>query len=197
MDWLKIVAKEHKDYVKVVQSFGEYFYAEDIVQEAYLRITKYCKPESIIQNNQINKGFMYFVLRNIYLDYEKHKNKHPKISIEELGELQCEESDYIQKQAYEQIICLINDESQGWHWYDKMLFELYKKTGKSIRDISSETKISTKSIFQTLKNCKNKLKENVGEDYTDYKNGDYELILKQWQKKKNKQKDLEIVSSKF
>jgi len=40
MEWLKIVAKDHKEWVKLVQSFGEDFFAEDIVQESYLRLHK-------------------------------------------------------------------------------------------------------------------------------------------------------------
>ena len=45
MEWLKIVAKDHKEWVKLVQSFGEDFFSEDIVQESYIRLYKYCKPE--------------------------------------------------------------------------------------------------------------------------------------------------------
>ena len=41
MKWLNIVAKHHKEYVRIVESFGEYFYAEDIVQEAYERAIRY------------------------------------------------------------------------------------------------------------------------------------------------------------
>ncbi|MFZ9455306.1 MAG: hypothetical protein ACO27Q_08750, partial [Bacteroidia bacterium] len=67
MEWVSVVAKDHKELVKLVKTFGEDFYAEDIVQEAYLRLYRYCKPENVIQNGQVNKGFMYFVLRNLYL----------------------------------------------------------------------------------------------------------------------------------
>jgi len=34
MEWLKDVAKDHKEWVKLVKSFGEDFFAEDIVQES-------------------------------------------------------------------------------------------------------------------------------------------------------------------
>lgn len=197
MKWLNIVAKHHKEYVGIVQSFGEYFYAEDIVQEAYLRMLKYCKPEAIITNGSVNKSYVYFVLRNMYLDFEKHKAKHPKISIEEVGQLTNEDSQLQKHEAYEQILKKINNEIESWHWYDQMLFDLYKKTGKSIREISADTKISVKSIWETLRHCKNRLKENVGEDYEDYKNTDYELILKEWQEERKKQKDLETLLNKY
>lgn len=197
MKWLNIVAKHHKEYVGIVQSFGEYFYAEDIVQEAYLRMLKYCKPEAIITNGSVNKSYVYFVLRNMYLDFEKHKAKHPKISIEEVGQLTNEDSQLQKHEAYEQILKKINNEIESWHWYDQMLFDLYKKTGKSIREISADTKISVKSIWETLRHCKNRLKENVGEDYEDYKNTDYELILKEWQEERKKLKDLGILLNKY
>ncbi len=158
---------------------------------------KYCKPESIITNGSVNKSYVYFVLRNMYLDFEKHKARHPKVSIEEIGQLAYDDTQLSKHEAYEEILKYINNEVQTWHWYDQMLFDLYKRTGKSIRDLSKETKISTKSIFQTLKHCKERLKENVGEDYEDYKNTDYELILNKWQEEKNKQKVLETLLNKY
>ena len=176
MKWLELVAKEHKDYIKVVQSFGEYFYAEDIVQEAYLRIYKYCKPENIIQNGEVNKGFMYFVLRNLYLSYLKELEKTPKISIDEVIHSLYEENEIEKHEAYLKILNKVSTELNNWEWYDKMLFEIYRNENKSIRKIAKETRISTKSIFQTLKHCKKRIKENVKDDYEDYKNGDYELI---------------------
>jgi len=176
MKWLELVAKDHKEYVKVVQSFGEYFYAEDIVQEAYLRIYKYCKPENIIQNGEVNKGFMYFVLRNLYLSYLKELEKNPKIPIDEIIYSLYEEDETEKHEAYLRLLNKVSKELNNWEWYDKMLFEIYKNDNKSIRKISKETRISTKSIFQTLKNCKKRLKENLKEDYEDYKNEDYELI---------------------
>lgn len=176
MKWLELVAKDHKEYVKVVQSFGEYFYAEDIVQEAYLRIYKYCKPENIIQNGEVNKGFMYFVLRNLYLSYLKELEKNPKIPIDEIIYSLYEEDETEKHEAYLRLLNKVSKELNNWEWYDKMLFEIYKNSNKSIRKISKETRISTKSIFQTLKNCKKRLKENLKEDYEDYKNEDYELI---------------------
>ena len=46
----------------------------------------------------------------------------------------------------------------------------------SIRKIAAETKISWVSIFNTLKNAKNIIKDKLQEDYEDYKNEDYDKI---------------------
>jgi predicted DNA-binding protein YlxM (UPF0122 family) len=80
------------------------------------------------------------------------------------------------EKAYGALLELMDKEIATWHYYDQMLFEVYKNTDLSIRDISKETTISVSSIFNTLKNCKNKLKKSLNEDYEDYKNEDYELI---------------------
>jgi predicted DNA binding protein len=46
----------------------------------------------------------------------------------------------------------------------------------SMRQIAAETGISTKTIFYSIKKSKEKLKENIAEDYEDYINGDYEWL---------------------
>jgi DNA-directed RNA polymerase specialized sigma24 family protein len=176
MEWLKIVAKDHKEWVKLVQSFGEDFFAEDIVQESYLRLHKYCKPENIIQDGQINKGFMYFVLRNLYLLHIKSEKKNAMVSLNELAVLKDEPTNLTKEESFSALLSKIHEEVDSWHWYDKQLFTIYKDTDLSIRDIAKETTISSSSIFNTLKNCKSKIKAKFKEDYEDYKNEDYELI---------------------
>jgi len=176
MEWLKIVAKDHKEWVKLVQSFGEDFFAEDIVQESYLRLHKYCKPENIIHDGQINKGFMYFVLRNLYLLHIKSEKKNAMVSLNELAVLKDEPTNLNKEEAYTRLLSKIHEEVDSWHWYDKQLFTIYKDTDLSIRDIAKETTISSSSIFNTLKNCKSKVRTKFKEDYEDYKNEDYELI---------------------
>ena len=70
----------------------------------------------------------------------------------------------------------IEAETMNWHWYDRMLFDTYLKDGRSMRKLSEETGISVTSVFTTLRNCKERIRLNCGEDYTDYLNKDYELI---------------------
>ena len=56
-----------------------------------------------------------------------------------------------------------------WYWYDKKLTKLYLNTNMSMRDISKETKISLSSIFNTLTNAKEKIREESKEEYKKYK----------------------------
>ena len=83
-DWLGLVAKQHKEWIRIVNGFGEYDYAEDIVQESYLILYKYAKPEKVIENGIIRRGYMYFTLRTTYYLYYNSKRKVRKVSIENM-----------------------------------------------------------------------------------------------------------------
>lgn len=175
-DWLSKVAKHHKYFVSVVEGFGEYFYAEDIVQEMYLRLHKYTTWEKIVKDGEVNKGFIWFVLRNIYVDFCKQKSRIDKCDLNEAVYVFDDAEDKKNTKAKNELDLRIEAEIKSWHWYDKMLFELYRDSGMSMREMETATKISLTSIFHTIKHCKQRLKDNIGEDYQDYMNGDYELL---------------------
>jgi DNA-directed RNA polymerase specialized sigma24 family protein len=164
--WLEIVAKEHKYYVDVVRSFGEYNFAEDIVQEMYLRIYKYTSPDKIVKDGQVNKGFIWFVLRNIYVDYCKQRSKIVKTDINDAILMSDEQNTEAMNELYDKI----EKEIESWHWYDTMLFKLYRDSGKSMRELEAETKISLTSIFHTIKHCKARINAAISEDYYDVLN---------------------------
>jgi DNA-directed RNA polymerase specialized sigma24 family protein len=174
--WLNNVAKHHKYFVKVVEGFGERFYAEDIVQEMYLRLYKYTTWDKIVKDGEVNKGFIWFVLRNIYVDFCKQKSRIDKVDLNEAIYVNEEAAERTEFVAKNELYLKIEAEIENWHWYDTMLFKLYRDSGKSMRELEAETKISLTSIFHTIKHCKQRLKEAVGEDYEDYNNGDYELL---------------------
>ncbi len=60
-EWLKIAYKDHLKWIKIIESFGETEYAEDLVQEAYIVLYKYAKPENIIKNGRITEGYMFLL----------------------------------------------------------------------------------------------------------------------------------------
>ena len=175
-DWLGLVAKQHKEWIKIVNSFGEYDYAEDIVQESYLILYKYAEPERIIENGYIRRGYMYFTLRTTYYLYYNSKRKISKVYIDDNILQLIDDTDLKEHEAYNKICKKIDQEIDNWHWYDKKLFILYRDSGMSIRKIAAETKISWVSIFNSLKNAKNIIKNKLSEDYEDYKNQDYDKI---------------------
>lgn len=162
--WLSIVAKHHKEYVLMVKSFGERIYYEDIVQEMYLRILKYTNPDAIIKDGKVNKSYIYLVLKSIFLTYVRTKSKIDKVSLDETGQLRYEEIDNELIASQTRTDELIQLEMNQWEWYDKMLFEVYVSDEKSMRQLAKETGISVTSIFNTIKNCKSKLRNIIDEN---------------------------------
>lgn len=188
-DWLSKVAKYHTTWVKIAKTLGAKDYAEDIVQESYLKLHQYSSEDKIFHKGQISKGYMYFVIRSVFYNYLNQKNKIYKVQIDdyfkdndfrEILQKDLEKfsaNDNIEKEkAFWRLCKKMDNELNEWHWYDKSIFELYRDTDLSIRKMSSETKISSVNIFHTLKKGKKIMKEKFSEDYEDFKNEDYNLI---------------------
>ena len=127
MKWLKKVAKYHKDYLRIVKSYGETEYAEDIVQEMYLRLHKYADIDKVInKDGTVNKPYVFWTLRNIYKSLCIERQKHQKMDLKEVKHLAVE-YDYISKHEAEYLLeAKLNEEINSWHWYDEKLFKLYQ-----------------------------------------------------------------------
>jgi len=174
--WLELLYEHHTEWVQMVKTFGEHGYAEDIVQEMYLRLHKYSNPEKFIIDGQVNKGFVWMVLKNYCNTLKLQRSKIHKVEISSVVNLSSAEIDPMHFRSIEILMYKIDEEKQKWHWYDKQLFDIYTTSKKSMRQLSHETQISTDSIFNTIKKCKKKLAEAIGEDYDDFLNEDYERI---------------------
>jgi DNA-directed RNA polymerase specialized sigma24 family protein len=146
---LLILSKYHKEWVSIVRTFGGGEISEDIVQEMYLKYN-----DNFIQNNQPNRAYIWITLRNIFLNEIKQKEN-----------INFVESEPIDEQLFESLMKRANKEMEQWHWYDKKLFEIYIYKDLSMRDIAKETNISLRSIFSTIKSCKERLNEKLKDDY--------------------------------
>ena len=174
--FLTDLAKHHNEWIKIVRGFGEYFYTEDIVQEMYIKLSKHENSDRFYKNGTIYKGFVWITLRNMFVDYQKVKMRLEKVSITEAIQLKDESESNEKTNAKSLMDIKINNVVDSWHWYDKMLFNLYRNSGLSYRQIENETGISFKSVYSTITNCKKSLKHEVGECYEDLINEDFELI---------------------
>ena len=174
--WLEQVAKHHKEWVKTIQKLGEFDYAEDIVQESYIALMKYADESKLIDaNGNVRKGYVFFTLRSLYYQYYNKKKLVNKVPFDGCWEL-FDDSNIEEQNAYNDICLMIDEEIDNWHWYDKKLFKLYRDTNMSMRDIASETNISLISIFHSIKNYKEILKNKFEKDYQDYITNDYNNI---------------------
>lgn len=159
---LEILALRHNEWLKMVRSFGaDRDTAHDIVQEMYLKMHKYVPtPERIMfSDTEVNTFFVFVVLRNLYASHMKSEQR--EISAYEYTE----EASMAEQEAFEDLLEAIWEEVEGWHWYDNKLFKVYHGSGMTIKKISEETKISERSIWNTLDNGKKRIQSNCKDKY--------------------------------
>jgi len=174
---IDLLAEKDADWINMAKSFGVSDEdARELVQEMYLRLHRYVdEPEKIMYNEtEVNTFYVYVTLRNIYLTGLK---KIPLYGYLDDNVLKAYEELNIEKEvAFDKILSRIRSEVDEWYWYDKKLWQIHFDKQKSMRSISNETTISLSSIFNTLKRCKNTIRDMFNEDVEDYKNGDYDRI---------------------
>ena len=165
---LEILSKRHDEWIRMAMSFGaDRDSAQDLVQDMYLRMYKYVEnPERIMYNeDEVNTYFVFVVLRNLFISSQK------SMSFDELEDIdgEIEEPNYDYENAYNRLLDELWEEVESWHWYDTKLFKLYHNTDMTIKRISEETKISERSIWNTLDNGRKRIQANRKEAYEAWK----------------------------
>ena len=186
---LKLLAQYHPEYIKMAKAIAgnnnEVFnYAEDFVQEAYLKLSRYEDLFNKVVNDKgkVSKGYMFFVLRSIILNSIKKKSN---LKYNHLGSQYDFEEKYnwidegqdpgvVSLEAIEiKMYQIVKDNAS---WFDYELFKTYLTTGKSFRTIATESKIGIRTIYLSIKRSKLLIADKLHEDYQDYLNGDFHLI---------------------
>lgn len=157
--WLKKVAGMHQDWVNMATKISSSSEAEDLVQDMYLKLINKSCEEKAITNGKPNKPYIFVIMSNMYKDSKKKK----QIKLQRIGDLQVQEVEIDQeKEAFYIRYMEIVD---SWDFYYKKLYLLYATSGMSMRKIAEETKISVGNIFTTIKECKRRLQEELGDEY--------------------------------
>jgi len=162
--------------------------ANEIVQEMYIRVHDYTRDIKKIMYNEkeVNTFYIYITLRNlyysnfakygksiktkkIYLFTEMDENKFNKLFNNYYEDYELYTQGVNKKKNLDKLHDKIEKTIDSWYWYDKKLTKLYFNSGMSMRDLSKATKISLSSIFNTLTNAKEKIRESTKEEYRKYK----------------------------
>ena len=167
MKLLEKLSKRDKDWMRMAQSFGlDKETSRDLVQEMYLKLYEKTTYDKIkYGDDDVNTFYVYVTLRNLFYD-----RKRSKVSFVELKEdFEYEESSNCCKHLLEEMLEDISETIENLHWYDRKIFEIYYGNNETIRQLSEGSKISSSSIFNTLKNVRTKIKEKHKEKYQEYK----------------------------
>ena len=135
---------------------------EDIVQDMYLKIyqklkEKKLKPQSILIDDKIKFSYIYIVIQNLVNDIYGVNNK--KIITYPIAKHKDVVDEKTESDAafYEKIDKVV----ENFQWFHKKLFKLYTKEFYSMRKLEKETKISYKTIWRTVKECKQEIRNKL------------------------------------
>ena len=178
MNKLKVLDSKRQQWKRTAYSFisnsSGTNEAEDIVQDTYLKLHTSGRIDAVVNDEgEINSSYMYLSIRSVATDYLRINQKETKRKTD-IDDAMFELEDSLSGEYSERFRVMVdkmNAEVETWLWYDKQLFKIYKNTGYSMQKLSDETKISKTSIFTTIKRCKDRLREVLGEDYQEYMNG--------------------------
>jgi RNA polymerase sigma factor (sigma-70 family) len=137
--------------------------AEDLTQEMYLKLA------TLLQNNkslniyydesQINHFYIYRILRSLFIDLCRKESKITKVNVEYLEKF-VQEEELKQYKDIEGKMKQLDSVLDKIYWYDKKVFDLISG-GMSIAELSKNSGISYYSLYNTYKNVKNLIKENI------------------------------------
>ena len=162
MNPLQKVALKHKTWVRTVISFGcDPAIAEDIVQEAYIKINKLIeKGLDISYGEEINYFYVYKTLKTLYGDLLRQNKKIKKVDIDALNKYIIEEEEQVKDVDVSKKMQELNNILDSIYWYDRKVFEIIS-SGVTIAELSRKTNITYASLYNTYRNVKNIIKNNI------------------------------------
>ena len=162
MTTLEKIASKHKDWVRIVKSFGcEGDKCEDIVQEMYIKVHTLINGGLDISYDQdINHFYIYRILRSLFIDLCRKEAKITKVNVEYLEKF-VEEEEVKEYKDIEGKMKQLDNLLDKVYWYDAKVFRLLTEEKMSIAELSKKTGISYYSLYNTYKNVKSLIKENI------------------------------------
>ena len=131
----------------------------DIVQDMYIKVfddltNNELQIENLIVNNKPHFGIVKTILKRIIQVKSKNKNKKVRLtnSHKQIADSQEQQEDIDKK---------IDEVLNTMYWFDRKLFNLYRKEFHSIRKLSKATKISHATVHKTIAKCKQELKNKI------------------------------------
>ena len=131
----------------------------DIVQDMYVKVfddltNNELQIENLIVNNKPHFGIVKTILKRIIQVKSKNKNKKVRLTNthKQIADSQEQQQDIEKK---------IDEVLNTMYWFDRKLFNLYRKELHSIRKLSKATKISHATVHKTIAKCKQELKNKI------------------------------------
>ena len=169
-EFLELVVKDQKKWEGVCVNYGSTTPYDD-VQDAYLRAYEYLSVREP-KDHQNPEGLFFFIVKSIALSKDKNdKISDNAIDFELSGDtIESEETtDDEEYNIYKDdaVVDIIHRTVDNFDWFERKLCTVYfnldrKNSDKmSMRKLAKETGIALPTIFNTIKTCKAKIKEEI------------------------------------
>ena len=159
---LTLLAEYHNKWLANVNALinDENIQAEDIVQDMYLKIHS-SKDEIInkaIVDSKPHIGYVNKILYTMYLKAQKEESI--KTELKDNHIVENKEPEINKFNIEKKIDEIVN----SFYWFDRKLFNLYRKEFHTIRSLSKATKISHVVVHNTISKCKKKIKRKLKDE---------------------------------
>lgn len=167
---MEYIASRQNEWIKLARYFGaDDHEVEDVVQNFYLKIVEMKDRDGNLDrithySGGINSIYIFKIIQTCTIDVKRELKRS---QIVEEPEDEMPDPELIESE-YEKLMAKIKDVIDGMNDYDIMMLELHFVFGHSMREIEKRTGIPTHSVFNTLKNAKNKIKNEAKKEYKSY-----------------------------
>jgi len=180
---IEILSAHHSEFIKAAKAIaGNNFdvanYAEDYVQDSYLKLLGYDDLyDKIIDGDKASKGYMFFALRSTIINDLK---KVKKCRYTHIGDQYDMEEKYMVidegRDMNETVLEGLEDEmyevlKSDVHWFDYELFRKYLKTRKSFRVLAEESGLGIQTIYLSIKKSKLNIADKLYDKYVEFSKG--------------------------
>ena len=143
--------------------------AMDMVQSMYLKLAEIQLEEGNFErltnyHGQINTIYLFKMLHNAFMDIKRAEGR----AIPHQYEFVPVESPEMAEMAHLDLMGEVKKAIDELRDYDQMLLELHFVYGHSMRDIEKRTGIPTHSVFNSIKNAKQHIKQRTQIKYQIY-----------------------------
>lgn len=164
------IAKRHVEWIKIAKYIGvKPDEIDDIVQTMYLKLGEIQLKEGSLDrfanyNGTINTIYLFKIIHNAFIDIKRAENK----TIPHQDQFNPIESPEMAEMAHLELMMEVKKAIDELRDYDQMLLELHFVYKHSMRDIEKRTGIPTHSVFNSIKNAKQFIKQRTKEKYKQY-----------------------------
>ena len=163
MTTLQKIAEKHSDWLKrSVKSFGcDKSNARTSSKRCILKAhTLINSGTDISYGEDINHFYIYRILRSLFIDLCRKEAKITKVNIEHLERF-VEEEEIKEYKDIEGKMKQLDTLIDKLYWYDAKVWRLIAEEKMSIAQLSKESGISYYSLYNTYKNVKSLIKQNI------------------------------------